>query len=225
VTPLRALLDACRTRRRQPAVMFAGTVTQAGVPSRLPVNEDAVDRPITVYDRHKLIAEEYLKTAAAAGIVRGVSLRLANVYGPGTHGRNKDRDILNRMIEAAVRGEPLTVYGAGDQVRDYVFVDDVVDAFLDAAAHHDRVSGRHFVIGSGRGVTIRHAFELVAARALALTGRAVPVLTAPPPTPLTAIEQRHFVADWSGFEAATGWRPRWTLSDGIDRTIEAIACA
>lgn len=225
VAPMRSLLDACRRTRRRPVVIFAGTVTQSGIPARIPVNEDVADRPLTVYDRHKLIAENALKTAASEGIVSGSTLRLSNVYGPGAPGRNKDRDVLNRMIAAAIRGEPLTVYGAGDSVRDYVFVEDVVDAFLMAAVRHEQLNGRHYVIGSGSGTTIRRAFELIATRAEALTGTRVPVLTAEPPAALSPIERRHFIADPSRFSALTGWRAAWSLSDGIDRTIEALRCA
>ena len=86
----------------------------------------------------------------------------------------------------------------------------------------DEINGRHFVVGSGRGVTIRDAFELVAARVETLTGRRVPVVTADPPAALSDIQERNFVADPSRFSAATGWRPSWSLSDGIDRTIEAF---
>lgn len=225
VLPLRHLIDACRARGRAPIVLFAGTVTEAGAPSRLPVNEDAPDDPLTTYDRHKLMAERELETAAARGDVRGATLRLANVYGPDAHGRREDRHVLNRMIRHAVDGQPLTVHGSGDNLRDYVFIDDVVDAFLMAAAHSDRINARHFVIGSGRGITIRDAFGLVAQRAARATGRAVPVTsdeTARPPSP---IERRHFVADHSRFSAATGWQPKVNLRDGIDRTIEALACA
>lgn len=225
VAPMRSLLDACERTRSRPVVIFAGTVTQAGLPARLPVNEDVADDPLTVYDRHKLIAENSLKAAASDGIVSGATLRLSNVYGPGATGGNQDRHILNRMIAAAVRGEPLTVYGPGDYLRDYVFVEDATDAFLMAALHHQSLNGRHFVVGSGTGVTIRRAFELIAARVEALTGRQVPVVIAEPPSALSAIEQRHFVADPSRFSAATGWRATWSLSDGIDRSIEAALCA
>lgn len=224
VAPMRALLAACERLHRRPVVLFAGTVTEAGMPERLPVNEDAIDQPVTIYDRHKLTAENDLKSAVAAGTVSGATLRLANVYGPGAPGRNKDRDILNRMIASALRGEPLTVYGAGDYLRDYVFVDDVVAAFLMAAARHEHLTG-HYVIGSGRGTTIREAFDLIAARVEARTGRRVAVRTIDPPAVLSAIEQRHFVADPSRFCAATGWRAACSLSDGIDRTIEAWRCA
>jgi UDP-glucose 4-epimerase len=225
VAPMRHLLSACLERGRAPIVLFAGTVTQAGIASRLPVDEDAVDHPVTEYDRQKLAAEECLKSAAATGPVRGASLRLANVYGPGEHGTHADRDVLNRMIKAAIRGEPLRVFGTGDYLRDYVFIDDVVDAFLIAGACPERVNGRHFVIGSGNGISIRSAFELIAARVEAAAGHRVPVITAEPSRALSALEQRDFIADPSRFAAATGWHPAWSLASGIDRTIEAHRCA
>ena len=225
VMPMRHLIAACRDRNRRPLVLFAGTATQAGVPSRLPVNEDAPDNPLTIYDRHKLMAEQELKAAVSDGDVRGATLRLANVYGPGAHGRRADRDVFNRMIGAALSGHPLTVHGTGEHVRDYVFVDDVVDAFLAAAAHGDRINGRHFVIGSGRGATIKEAFQLIAARVERSTGRSVQVTTIAPPAPASEIERRNFVADHDRFSRATGWHPATSLSDGIDRTIEALQCA
>jgi nucleoside-diphosphate-sugar epimerase len=224
VSPVRSLIASCRERRTRPIILFAGTVTQAGLPSRLPVGADVPDHPVTVYDRHKLMAENELKAATLAGDVRGASLRLSNVYGPGSHGRTGDRDILNRMIRVALRGEPLTVYGAADFVRDYVFIDDVVVAFLMAACCPDAVNARHFIVGSGNGITIRAAFELIAGRVEALTGRHVPVVTAEPALPLSPIERRNFIADPSAFGAATGWRAETTLADGIDRTIEWCLC-
>lgn len=225
VLPMRHLLSACRERGRHPIVIFAGTVTQSGLPSRLPVDEDAVDEPITVYDRHKLVAEDDLKAAASQGLVRGASLRLSNVYGPGARGRSIDRDVLNRMIKRALDRQPLTLYGSGEYVRDYVFVEDVVDAFLMAAAHAEQINGRHFVIASGRGISIRDAFALIASRVRRLTGDDVAVTSIEPPIALSAIERRHFVGDPSRFTAVTGWRPSCDLEEGIDRTIEAFRCA
>ncbi len=223
VVPIRHLLAVCAERRRRPMVVFAGTATEAGIPTQLPVDEDQPDDPVTAYDRHKLMAENDLKTAAAEGAICGATLRLSNVYGPGAAGKGRDRDVLNRMIKAALGGEPLTVYGSGEYLRDYVFVEDVVDAFLEAADHAADMNGRHFIVGSGRGVSIRDAFELIAARVESFTGRRVPVVTMAPPDALSDLQKRNFVADPSRFSAVTGWRPSWSLSDGIDRTIEAFA--
>ena len=225
VAPMRHLLAACRERNRRPMVVFAGTVTEAGLPRSLPVNEDAPDDPITTYDRHKLMAERDLEDAAARGDVFGATLRLANVYGPGAHGRRADRDVLNRMIGVALSGHALTLYGSGEQLRDYIYIDDVVEAFMLAALHAEGVSGRHFVIGSGCGTRIRDAFALVAERVARSTGRRVDVTPVMPPVPLGDIDRRDFVADHAKFSALTGWRPGIRLAEGIDRTIEALACA
>jgi UDP-glucose 4-epimerase len=225
VVPMRRLLAAARQSSRRPVVIFAGTVTQAGIAHPVPVNEDVADDPVTFYDRHKLIAEKDLKHAAAASTVRGASLRLANVYGSGALGHTSDRQILNRVIRTALSGGHLTVYGSGEFTRDYIFIDDVVDAFLAAGIHVERVNGRHFVIGSGSGITIRRAFELVAERVALATGVRVPVALAEPERALSPIDRRHFIADASRFIAATGWRAECSLVDGIDRTIETYRCA
>ena len=223
VQPMLALLECCRRGGRRPTVIFSGTVTEAGLTERLPVDESAPDRPITVYDLHKLMAEQYLKHYVREGAVRGAVLRLANVYGPGPKSSSADRGILNLMIRKALAGEPLTVYGRGEFVRDYVYVEDVARAFVAAAGQADRVSGRHFVIGSGQGHTIAEALNLVADRAAIRTGKRVPVVHVDPPATLSPIEARNFVADSSAFAEATGWSPEVPLADGIDRTIESLA--
>jgi len=217
------LLEACRTKGARPVVLFSGTTTQLGIPTHLPVDETQPDNPITIYDLHKLIAEQYLKYYTSQGVVRGVSLRLANVYGPGLAARSSDRGVLNMMVRKALEGEALTVYGDGNYLRDYVYVDDVVAAFLVAAVKIDSVNGRHFVIGSGQGHTVAQAFEMVAERVALNTARRVPVVHVESPAGQSAIEERNFVANSSGFAEATGWTPGCSLSEGIDATIRAFS--
>jgi nucleoside-diphosphate-sugar epimerase len=169
------------------------------------------------------MAEQYLRWYSEQGIVRGVALRLANIYGPGPRSSRDDRGILNLMIRRALTGEPLTVYGTGEQLRDYLYIEDAARAFLAAAAHSETLSGRHFVIGSGVGHAISDALEIVASRAEARTGKPVEVRRVPPPDTLSPIERRNFVADSRRFTSATGWQPRYSLSEGIDRTMEELS--
>ncbi|MDW7710834.1 MAG: NAD-dependent epimerase/dehydratase family protein [Deferrisomatales bacterium] len=222
VRPMLYLLEACRRRGARPTVCFSSTVTVAGMPERLPVDECHPDHPFTVYDLHKRMAEQYLRWYAEQGFVQGVILRLANVYGPGPRSSRSDRGVLNQMICRALAGEVLTVYGAGDQVRDYVYVEDVVRAFLAAARHAEALSGRHFIIGSGRGHTITEAMRMIAERVASRTGREVAVRHVAPPDGLSPIEGRHFVGDSSLFSGLTGWQPRTSLAEGIDRTMESL---
>ena len=131
-----------------------------------------------------------------------------------------DRGILNRMILRGLQGEAITVYGKGEQLRDYVFVEDVVQAFLAAGAAAEALQGGHYVIGSGQGHTIAEAFRLVADRVAARTGRNVPVNHVEPPAGAASIDSRNFVSDPSRFMKLTGWKPGHALAAGIDRTIE-----
>ena len=223
VLPMVHLLEACRRNAWSPTVLFSSTVTVCGIPSRLPVDETLPDDPRTVYDLHKMMAERYLKYYVRTGFLRGAILRLANVYGPGPRSSRPDRGILNLMIRRAMAGEPLTVYRPGTQMRDYVYVEDVVRGFLSAPVHIDLLNGRHFVIGSGEGHSILEAFRLVAERVALKTKRLVSVDLADPPTPQSPIESRDFVADTGRFSALTGWRAVHRLPDGIDRTVEVFS--
>ena len=223
VSPLLNLLETCRLKGWRPTVIFAGTVTEAGLPAAIPVDESQTDRPITIYDLHKLIAEKYLTHYANEGLVRGATLRLANVYGPGPRSSSPDRGVLNMMVRRAIAGEAITVYGDGRQLRDYVYVDDVARAFLSCAAEIDQTNGRYFVIGSGEGHTILEAMNTVCDRVALKTGTRAPLVHVEPPQPQSPIEGRNFVADCSLFTSLTGWRPRGNLVEGIDRTIESVA--
>ncbi len=222
VLPMVRLLETCRRRGTRPRILFAGTATEVGLPDRLPVDETADDRPVTAYDRHKLVAESCLKCYVRQRIVQGATLRLANVYGPGPGSGSADRGILNRMVVRALRGEPLTVYGTGEFLRDYVFVDDVARAFLTAGEKIEAVDGGHFLVGSGIGHTVVDAIRTVADRVFLRTGRRADVAQVDEPSDLSPIERRNFVADISRLSESTGWQPTVTLADGIDRTIEAV---
>ncbi len=223
VMPILYLLEACRRRATRPTVCFASTVTVSGIPEHLPVDETYPDHPLTVYDLHKQMAEQYLRWYAEQGFGRGVILRLANVYGPGPRSSRTDRGILNQMIHRALACEPLTVYGPGNQIRDYVYVEDVSRAFIAAARHGEELNGRYFVIGSGQGHTIAEAMRMIAEQAAGKTGTEVMVRHIEPPASLSPIEQRHFVADSRRFCSATGWNAHHTLAEGISRTMEAFS--
>lgn len=221
VAPLHNMLLTCRSKGWRPIVIFAGTVTEVGLPATIPVDEAHPDRPITVYDSHKLMAEKYLTHYASEGLVRGATLRLANVYGPGPRSSSADRGVLNMMVRRALAGQPITVYGDGQQMRDYIFTEDVANAFLSCVSAIENTNGRYFVIGTGEGHTILEAMSMVAERVAFKTGIRAPLIHVEPPQPQSPIEARNFVADSNLFVKSTGWQARVRLAEGIDQTIEA----
>ena len=221
VLPVLNLLKACRQHRCQPVVLFSGTATQVGLCEHWPVSEEAEDQPVTVYDTHKLVAETYLKFGTRNEWLHAISLRLANVYGPGPDTQGVDRGVLNQMIRKAARGEDLVVFGRGNMLRDYLYVTDAARAFLLAGAHGHELRGRHYVLGSGRGHSVSEAFQLVAERVSRRTGHPVSVRHNEHYISGSPIETRNFVADSRAFAEDTGWCPETSLSRGIDLTAEA----
>jgi UDP-glucose 4-epimerase len=214
------LLEVCRDKKISPIIVFSGTSTQVGIPETLPVNETFTDFPVTLYDLHKLMAEQYLKLFCRQGCVIGTSLRLTNVYGPGPESGSSDRGILNQMVQKGLAGKPLTVYGKGEYIRDYIFIDDVINAFLSVPKNPSQTNGRHFVIGSGEGHSIAQAINLVADRVKERIGTPVYVEHVTPPSNLSPIESRNFIADFGEFKKAVGWEPQYSLKKGIDLTQE-----
>ena len=223
VMPMLRLLEACRQHKKRIKICFASTATIVGAPEQCPVDESFPDHPLTAYDLHKQIAEQYLKWYAEQGWVHGVSLRLPNIYGPGPRSSRSDRGILNQMIRRALDGDPLSVYGTGEQLRDYLYIEDAARAFLVAAVHCEALSGQHFFIGSGVGHSIASALKMVAERAAIRTGKVVEVQSVAPPDALSPVEQRNFVADARRFCEATGWQAYFSLQEGIDQTMEEMS--
>ena len=220
IVPLLKMLDVCRTENLNPRIVFAGTVTQAGLPKEIPLDESAPDLPVTVYDVNKLASEKYLQVFTNETGISTVTLRLSNVYGPGTNVGSGDRGVMNLMIKKALNREPLTVYGDGLRIRDYVFIDDVASAFLTAGANMEQISGNYYVIGSGQGYRIVDAINLIAEGVETMLGFQPQVKHVPYPSGMNPIEDRDFVANTYRFTSATGWVPRVFLREGINRAIK-----
>jgi UDP-glucose 4-epimerase len=213
------LLETCRIRGCSPQVVLASSSNLSGKTGVLPVDESTVDDPRTIYAIHKFAAEKYLQLYGRDFGIRGVTLRLANIFGPGATLDTARRVVLNRIIERAVLGGPLAVFNNQHCVRDYIFIDDIVRAFLDAGSRITSACRAHYILGSGEGITIGDAVRLVAVIAAAKIGRTVEVQLDSAAS-IHPVEWRDFAADWRQFNAATGWYPTVSLAEGIDRTID-----
>lgn len=215
IDPVRSLVRAAERSGGRPLVVFASAVTIVGMRHPNPVDENTPDNPYSVYDRHKLACETILRDAARQGILRACSLRLANVYGFGGASVNANRGILNAMMKRACACQPLTLYGEGAYVRDFIHLDDVVEAFAAAISLERGCEGEHYVIATGQGHSLAEAFRMVVKETLRLTGRRVEIRSVPEPPDLHPIERRNFVGDSRLFRSSSGWCPRVELAAGI----------
>ncbi|MFE9664354.1 NAD-dependent epimerase/dehydratase family protein [Streptomyces sp. NPDC005955] len=209
---------------RPPKVVYIGTVMQAGPHDKGLLDGTEVDRPVTEYDRQKLAAERVLLDGHGSGVLRGVSLRLPTVFGPGRGTGAFDRGVVSAMARRALDGNPLTMWHDGTVERDLVYVDDVARAVVAAVDHVEHLGGRNWLIGTGVGEPLGPVFEQVATLAAERTGKPrVPVVSVEPPAGSEPTDFHNVVVDANAFRGVTGWRPQVSLGEGLRRTVEFLA--
>ena len=208
------LLEACRRHNPSTKVVFAGTRQVYGKASSLPVDETHLVRPTDVNGINKAAGEYYHLVYNNVFGVRACSLRLTNVYGPRQLVRHNRQGFIGWFIRLAVEGREIQVYGDGSQLRDFVYVDDVVEAFL-AAGMTDAVNGDVFNVGGSEPISHRDLVTLLIDVAGSGSVRFVEW-----PEEKKAIDIGSFYSDSSKFTAATGWTPAVDLREGLRRAVE-----
>jgi len=222
VVPIYRLIEACKILRKRPRVVFASTVTAYGFTDNLPVSEATAENPESFYDLHKFFVERQLVLATKLNICDGVSLRLANVYGPSSANSSaNDRGILNKIIGLALAGDIVSLYGGGNYMRDYIYIDDVVDAFI-LASISSKSAGEVFNVGSGVGTSVRDAFNAVTQEVYRQTNKIIEMKDVPWPENSPKIDMRNFTASIKKAHTCLGWSPKVSLETGIATTVKSI---
>ncbi len=205
------VLEAC-VRAEVPRVVFTSSGgTVYGEPVSLPVSERAALAPASPYGAAKAAGEGYLAAYGRLHGLAGVALRLGNVYGPrqDPHG---EAGVVAIFARALLAGAPTRIFGDGTSSRDYVHVDDVVDAVLRCLG--GKGDGRRLNIGSGTATTVRELHRLVAASAGAPD--------APTFAPARPGELQAIALDGSAARRTLGWEPAVGLSDGLAETVSWV---
>ena len=204
------VLEACRRAGVQRFVYAASGGSRYGAPSRLPVDETAELDPLSPYAAAKVAGEMYVRAYAGMYGIAPICLGLANVYGPrqNPHG---EAGVVAVFGSGMISGHPVTVYGDGTVTRDYVYVDDVADAFVRAGQAPLTTVGT-YNIGTGRQTTVAEVHRMIAA---ALDEASMPRYAAARTGELDAI-----ALDATKAERELGWRPAVDLAEGIRRTMQ-----
>jgi UDP-glucose 4-epimerase len=207
------LVEACRRMNPEVRLVYTSTRQVYGVPQNLPVTEDHPTLPIDVNGINKLAAEYYHLLYHRTYGLRSVVLRLTNTYGPRQQIRNGRQGFLGIFIRQALRAETLKVFGTGRQLRDFNYVDDVVDALLMAGVT-DGCYGHVLNLGHPRHYSL---LDL-----LAILGHYCQIHyeIVPFPTDKKLIDIGDYYGDYSRLAGLTDWRPGVDLAEGLDRTLE-----
>lgn len=207
------LLEALRAVNREAKLVFVGSRLQYGRQVAQPVSEEQIPDPRCLHAIHKLTVEKYLRLYGSLFGLRFAIARVTNPYGPGQPKGRTAYGVVNWLIQRALAGQTLPIYGDGTQRRDYVHVDDLVSALV-CLADAPASDGRVFNIGSGAGTRMIDMAEIIIE--LAGAGRIEHVEW---PALAAQIETGDFIADVSRIQAELGWAPALSLRDGLRKTI------
>ena len=224
ISPITNLVRASKELFQTPRVIYASTATVYGLTEELPVSESYVPVPITSYDIHKLQVEKQLEIASQENIINAISLRLANVYGPSSsESSSSDRGILSKITKLCFENKTISLYGSGSYVRDYVYIDDVVNAFLLAGiVNYDeiyKVSEFSLNVSSEKGTYVKKAFDLIAQEVKKFTGVNSNIKNTSWPSRASEIEKRNFIGSSERLKSMTNWTAQTSVEDGVQSLV------
>jgi len=209
-----SILESCRHHNPDIKLVFASTRQMYGVPQYLPVDERHPLKPVDVNGINKMAGEWYHLVYNNVYGIRASVLRLTNTYGPRMRVVDARQTFLGIWIRKLLEGAPIQVFGDGKQIRDFNYVDDVVEALVLAARSED-ANGEIFNLGAEDPVNLKDTAELLIK--VADTGSYAIV---PFPADRKAIDIGDFYADYRKIRAKLGWKPAIHLEEGLRRTVE-----
>lgn len=207
------LLEACKKYNPGARFIYAGTRGQYGKQVKLPVAEDAPTNPRGIYEITNLTAEKLVTVYHDVHRIRSICLRLTNIYGPRGQMGHDHYGVVNWFVRLAIEGKTIPVYGDGRLKRDFLYIDDCIDAMLPVAA---TPSCYGEVINVGRPDA--SDFLTLAKTIVRIAGKSRVSLTPFSPE-RKAQEPGDFTSDITKITRLTGWKPKTNLETGLKKTI------
>lgn len=209
-----SVLEACKQVNREARIVYSGTRQSYGRPDVLPLVETQLLKPVDINGVNKMAGEWHHIVYNRAYGMQTVSLRLVNTYGPRQLVKHAKLGFIGWFVKLAIDGEEIQLYGDGNQLRGFSYIDDVVDALL-VAGTDKSVVGDYFNLGGIRPVTLESLVQIL----IHLTGKGS-YRTIPFPAEKRAIDIGSVYTSWMKFNFATGWQPRVPLEEGLARMVD-----
>lgn len=209
-----SILESCRHNNRDLKIVFAGSRQQYGRPQYLPVDEKHPILPVDINGVNKVAGEWYHILYNDVYGIRASSLRLTNTYGPGQLMKHNRQGFIGWFVRLVTEGKEIQLFGDGKQVRDFNYVEDVVDAFL-AVGAADEATGKIYNLAGSEPTSLLDLVQLM----IKIAGRASYKLVPFPPEK-KRIDIGSYYGTFKKIESEIGWTPRTTLAEGLAKTFD-----
>lgn len=207
------ILEARKSMNPDAQYVYIGSSMQFGrvTEESLPIPEEYMQNPISLYGIHKTAAESYCNIYRNAFGLSSVIVRLPHVYGPSITGQ-ETRSIIEKFIKKALRNESFNVNGFGKDLKDIVYVDDIVDALC--AVIESNITDGTYNIGSGKGVLFSYVAQMIIDECGSGQYNLVPF-----PKELEPFEIGSFYFDIAKIQKELGWNPKTNIREGIAKMV------
>jgi nucleoside-diphosphate-sugar epimerase len=203
---------ACKNYNPKAKIVYPGSRLQYGRIQRLPVTEEHPREPLSIYAIHKNTGEQYYQAFFKHYGICSTCFRITNPYGPRAQMKNSGHSLINWFIRLAVDNQIIKIYGQGEQLRDYIYIDDLVEGLI-LTMINDKSYGQIYNIGSGQPTKF-----IDMARLVVQTVGQGKIENIPWPKNYDNFETGDFYADISRLKNHIDWQPHTSLKDGIEKT-------
>ena len=209
-----SILEACRHNNPKVKIVYAGTRQQYGKPDYVPVDEKHLLHPTDVNGINKMAGEWYHILYNNVYGIKATSLRLTNTYGPRQLMKHGRQGFMSVFIRQVLFGEKIRIFGDGKQIRDFNYIDDVVDALL-LAASYDDCDGQIFNLGGDEPMMLIDFVKLL----LDVAGGGEYEIVPFPPAK-KRIDIGDYYADYRKIKATLGWKYQVLMREGLKKTLD-----
>jgi UDP-glucose 4-epimerase len=206
------ILEAVKNCSPDARILFSSSRLVYGKITTVPVKETHPTDPLSLYGIHKLLGEKYYRYYAHTFGIKGVSIRIPNPYGPKQQMKHNKYSIVGWFVRQAMEGQKITVFGDGSQERDYIYIDDIIDAMLRLIVMGE--AGEVYNVGSHE--RLRFVDMVDAIIEIAGSGSKEHV---PWPENYEKNETGDYIADTTKIEALCEWKPRIDFKEGVKEMI------
>ena len=207
------LLESVRKYSGATKILLIGSRLEYGKPHYLPVDENHPTEPISFYGIDRLTSSMYALHYSKTYEMPVVIFRVSNAYGPHPAFHFTHYNVINSFIDSAIKKKALTIFGKGQQIRDYLYIDDLTEALLLAGANK-RANSQIYNVGYGKPITFKKMLKIIAHRAN------VNIEHSPWPSSYRQLETGDYVTDIRKIRQHLHWGPKISPEQGVELCFE-----
>lgn len=206
------ILECCRKLNPKAKIIFSSSRMVYGRVNSSLIREDAATNPLSLYGIHKLTSEKYLTMYYKDFGIPGIGFRITNPYGPRQQIKHSKYSLVGWFIRKAMEGEVIKIFGDGNQLRDYIYIEDIVDAMI-RCTQEEKAIGEIINLGSGISTRFRDMIKII----INCVGKGS-VEFVEWPENYEKVETGDIKVDIYKLKSIISWEPRFTLEKGIQET-------